>query len=252
MDSFIDLLGQILSLTNEQLDELEGSYEDLINSMAENQTLIEEVKQHFKLEGCTLNGLIAHKENVLAEMRALINNIPNTSERHKKLGHKILDVVAILYDKVAENYDFKIVKIPLEICHKNAVIPTYAHNDDAGFDFYLPEDLEIEAHQTVIAKVGLKMAIPVGYELQIRPRSGLSFKTGLRVANAPGTVDSGYRDEIGVICWNTSDEKITLKAGERIAQGVLNEIPRGQFHIVEDITKVVGSNRNGGFGSSGK
>lgn len=252
MDSFIDLLGQILSLTNEQLDELEGSYEDLINSMAENQTLIEEVKQHFKLEGCTLNGLITHKENVLAEMRALINNIPDTSERHKKLGHKILDVVAILYDKVAENYDFKIVKIPLEICHQNAVIPTYAHNDDAGFDFYLPEDLEIEAHQTVIAKVGLKMAIPVGYELQIRPRSGLSFKTGLRVANAPGTVDSGYRDEIGVICWNTSDEKITLKAGERIAQGVLNEIPRGQFHIVEDITKVVGSNRNGGFGSSGK
>ena len=252
MDSFIDLLGQILSLTNEQLDELEGSYEDLINSMAENQTLIEEVKQHFKLEGCTLNGLIAHKENVLAEMRALINNIPETTERHKQLGHKVLDVVAILYDKVAENYNFKIVKIPLEICHPNATIPTYAHDDDAGFDFYLPEDLEIEAHQTVIAKVGLKMAIPVGYELQIRPRSGLSFKTGLRVANAPGTVDSGYRDEIGVICWNTSDDKITLKAGERIAQGVLNEIPRGQFHIVEDITKVVGSNRNGGFGSSGK
>ena len=252
MDSFIDLLGQILSLTNEQLDELEGSYEDLINSMAENQTLIEEVKQHFKLEGCTLNGLIAHKENVLAEMRALINNIPETTERHKQLGHKVLDVVAVLYDKVAENYNFKIVKIPLEICHQNATIPTYAHDDDAGFDFYLPEDLEIEAHQTVIAKVGLKMAIPVGYELQIRPRSGLSFKTGLRVANAPGTVDSGYRDEIGVICWNTSDDKIILKAGERIAQGVLNEIPRGQFHIVEDITKVVGSNRNGGFGSSGK
>lgn len=252
MDSFIDLLGQILSLTNEQLDELEGSYEDLINSMAENQTLIEEVKQHFKLEGCTLNGLIAHKENVLAEMRALINNMPETTERHKQLGHKVLDVVAILYDKVAENYNFKIVKIPLEICNQNAIIPTYAHDDDAGFDFYLPEDLEIEAHQTVIAKVGLKMAIPVGYELQIRPRSGLSFKTGLRVANAPGTVDSGYRDEIGVICWNTSDDKIILKAGERIAQGVLNEIPRGQFHIVEDITKVAGSNRNGGFGSSGK
>ena len=189
--------------------------------------------------------------SIHAEMRALINNIPDASERHKNLGHKILDVVAIIYDKVAENYDFKIVKIPLEICHKNAVIPTYAHDDDAGFDFYLPE-LKIEAHQTVIAKVGLKMAIPVGYELQIRPRSGLSFKTGLRVANAPGTVDSGYRDEIGIICWNTSDEKIILKAGERIAQGVLNEIPRGQFHIVEDITKVVGSNRNGGFGSSGK
>ena len=252
MDNFIELLSQILSLTNEQLDELEASYEDLISSIAVNTTLIEEVKQHFKLEGCTLEGLYNHKETVLAEMRALVNNVPETTDRHKALGHKVLDAVAVLYDKVAENYNFKMITIPVEICHKNARIPTYAHDDDAGFDFYLPDDLEIEPHQTVIAKVGLKMAVPVGYELQVRPRSGMSFKTGLRVANAPGTIDSGYRDEIGIICWNTSDEKLVLKAGDRIAQGVLNEIPRGQFHIVEDITKVVGANRNGGFGSSGK
>ena len=252
MDNFIDLLGQILSLTPEQLDEFEAGYEDLIESMAVNQTLIEEVKQHFKMEGCTLNGLLTHKETVLAEMRALINNIPDTTERHKALGNKILDVVSIIYDKVAENYNFTMINIPVEICHENAKIPTYAHNDDAGFDFYLPEDLEIAPHQTIIAKTGLKMAIPVGFELQVRPRSGMSAKTGLRVANAPGTIDSGYRDEIGIICWNTSDEILSLKAGDRIAQGVLNEIPRGKFNIVEDITKVVGSNRNGGFGSSGK
>ena len=251
MNDFVKLLEQILSLTDEQLDELEASYEDLIASLAINQTLIEEIKQSFKMEGCTLDNLFHHKETVLAEMRATINNIPDITERHKTLGHKILDAVAILYDKVAENYNFKIINIAVELCHPNATLPTYAHSDDAGFDFYLPESITIEPHQTIIVKTGLKMAIPAGYELQVRPRSGTSFKTALRIANTPGTIDSGYRDEIGIICWNTSDTTLTFEAGERIAQGVLNEIPRGQFNIVEDITKIVGSNRNGGFGSSG-
>ena len=252
MDSFIDLLGQILSLTTEQLDELEAGYKDLIASIAINQQLVEEIKHSFKLEGCTLEGLINHKETVLAEMRNLIDSMPDLTDRHKTLGHKILDSVTIIYNNVIANYNFKVINIPVELCHENAKLPTYAHDDDAGFDFYLPESVSIEPHQTIIAKTGLKMAIPVGYELQIRPRSGTSFKTALRIANTPGTIDSGYRDEIGIICWNTSDEILTFKAGERIAQGILNEIPRGKFNIVEDITKVVGSNRNGGFGSSGK
>jgi dUTP pyrophosphatase len=141
--------------------------------------------------------------------------------------------------------------VPIELCHPDAKIPTYAHEGDAGVDLYLIEDVEIAPKATVIAKTGLKMAIPMGYELQIRPRSGTSLKTALRIANAPGTIDSTYRDEIGILAWNTSDELLTFKKGDRIAQGVLNEVPMMKFTQVDDITKIVG-NRNGGYGSSGQ
>ena len=95
------------------------------------------------------------------------------------------------------------------------------------------------------------MAIPYGYELQIRPRSGNSVKTTLRIANTPGTIDSGYRDEIGIICDNIGTTDLEFKAGDRIAQGVLSQVPQACFQLIEDITTVAG-NRNGGFGSTGK
>lgn len=142
--------------------------------------------------------------------------------------------------------------VPIELCHSNAKLPTYAHDTDAGFDIYLPEDFTIKAGEFgKIAKTGLKMAIPYGYELQIRPRSGNSVKTTLRIANAPGTIDSGYRDEIGIICDNIGTIDLEFKAGDRIAQGVLSQVPQACFQLIEDITTVAG-NRNGGFGSTGK
>lgn len=142
--------------------------------------------------------------------------------------------------------------VPIELCHSNAKLPTYAHETDAGFDIYLPEDFTIKAGEFgKIAKTGLKMAIPYGYELQIRPRSGNSVKTTLRIANAPGTIDSGYRDEIGIICDNIGTTDLEFKAGDRIAQGVLSQVPQANFQLIEDITTVAG-NRNGGFGSTGK
>ena len=137
------------------------------------------------------------------------------------------------------------IKIAVELCHNNAKLPTYAHNGDAGFDIYLPEDFIIKAGEYgKIAKTGLKMAIPLGYELQIRPRSGNSV-------NSPGTVDAGYRDEIGVICDNIGEEDLLFKAGDRIAQGVLAKVPQGEFEQVENIKEIAGD-RNGGFGSTGK
>lgn len=144
------------------------------------------------------------------------------------------------------------IKIAVELCHENAKLPTYAHDGDAGFDIYLPEDFIIKAGEYgKIAKTGLKMAIPQGYELQIRPRSGNSVKTTLRISNSPGTVDAGYRDEIGVICDNIGEEDLLFKAGDRIAQGVLAQVPQGKFEQIEDIKKIAGD-RNGGFGSTGK
>ena len=98
---------------------------------------------------------------------------------------------------------------------------------------------------------GLKVAIPDGYEIQVRPRSGLSLKTPLRLANAPGTIDAGYRDEICVITQNTSpNTPYRIEKGDRIAQFVLQKVPKILFREQTDVQRI-GTDRGGGFGSTG-
>ncbi len=144
----------------------------------------------------------------------------------------------------------KIVNIPIELCYSNAILPKYARPGDAGMDIRSVEDVLIYPKQTVVVKTGIKLAIPEGYEVQVRPRSGLSLKTGIRVANSPGTIDTGYRDEIGVILHNTGMEIFEVKKGDRIAQIVLKELPKISWQLVDNVS-VIGKNRGGGFGSSG-
>lgn len=159
------------------------------------------------------------------------------------------------------------VKIHIQKCRKNAVMPGYARNGDAGMDVRAAENVTILPGETVIVPTGLKMAIPEGYEIQVRPRSGISARTALRLSNSPGTIDSGYRDEIGILITNTSpggteNEICTIKkgdggfgryeirTGDRIAQFVLSKVPEALLEETEDIT-VIGEDRGGGFGSTG-
>jgi dUTP pyrophosphatase len=153
--------------------------------------------------------------------------------------------------KIKENEEMKNVVVFVEKLSDDVVLPVYAKKGDAGMDVRATKDIVILPNETVIVPTGLKVAIPEGYEIQIRPRSGLSFKTPLRVANAPGTIDSGYRDEIGVIMTNTrSTETFDIKKGDRIAQFVLSEVPKIKWVLTLDIEEI-GINRNGGFGSTG-
>lgn len=144
------------------------------------------------------------------------------------------------------------VDIYVETCRDDVELPTYARQGDAGMDIRADMGITIGPGDTVVIPTGLKMAIPAGYEIQVRPRSGMSAKTSLRVANSPGTIDSGYRDEIGIIMWNSStDDSYEIKKGDRIAQIVLNEVPKINF-IPTDNVKLIGEDRGGGFGSTGK
>lgn len=143
------------------------------------------------------------------------------------------------------------VEVFVEKCRNTAILPRYAHEDDAGMDIYAAEKVTIAPGKTALVPTGLKMAIPDGFELQVRPRSGLSLKTPLRVPNSPGTIDSGYRDEICVIVWNSSDsEEIVVNQGDRIAQFVLSRVPMAVFTEVKSAAEI-GIDRGGGFGSSG-
>ncbi|MBO4326570.1 MAG: dUTP diphosphatase [Clostridia bacterium] len=143
------------------------------------------------------------------------------------------------------------VRIFVEMCRESAVLPKYAHKDDAGMDIYAAETVVIAPEKTALVPTGLKMAVPDGFELQVRPRSGLSLKTSLRIPNSPGTIDAGFRDEICVIVWNSSpDQEITVNKGDRIAQFVLARVPMASFTQVDSIAGI-GTDRGGGFGSSG-
>jgi len=151
----------------------------------------------------------------------------------------------------------KEIEVFVELCREDIILPEYARLNDAGMDVRAACDTDIYPGETKLVPTGLKMAIPEGYELQVRPRSGLSLKTPLRLANSPGTVDSGYRDEICIILQNCevpSKENINkpfhISKGDRIAQLVLSEVPRIKFKITENVLDI-GENRGGGFGSSG-
>lgn len=159
----------------------------------------------------------------------------------------------------------KEVDVLVEICRDDVELPQYANFGDAGMDVRAAIDVDIKPGETLAIPTGLKFSIPIGYEIQVRPRSGISLKTPLRLVNSPGTIDSGYRDEVCVIMHNSSkdggeifsvSEKgnkqgvYRIKKGDRIAQFVLNEVPVIKWKKVEDVS-CDGINRGGGFGSSG-
>lgn len=128
-------------------------------------------------------------------------------------------------------------------------LPKFETDGAAGVDLRSSETVVILPKGTVLVPTGIFVEIPAGYELQIRPRSGMSLKTKLRVANAPGTIDSDYRGEIKVIMDNIGDEPISIASGERIAQMVL--CPVFQFDWVEKESLGETDRGVGGFGSTG-
>ena len=108
--------------------------------------------------------------------------------------------------------------------------------------------LRLEPGSRALIPTGLFTAIPEGYEIQVRPRSGLALKKGVELSNSPGTIDADYRSEIGVILKNGGLDTIWIEDGERICQFVLNKVERIDWNIVESLDK---TERNGGFGSTG-
>ena len=137
-----------------------------------------------------------------------------------------------------------------------AVVPEYATEKSSAFDFVAIEDVTVWINETVLVDTGLAIVLPEDTELQIRPRSGLSLKTGLRIANTPGTIDQDYvKKPIGIICWNTGSTPLLIKAGDRIAQGVIAPVIRAQTEEVNEaeydqlsLSNI--TSRKGGYGST--
>ena len=258
----LELMGTLLVMEDEDFDKVKDSVLDAMRegvSRQENRQLYATlVKQ---------NGF--SKEQYVEELKKIDSlvdtEMPDFSESKRDFMKQFF---SICYNAIIDSFDVdkRAIQIPIEICNPEAKIPTYAHKGDAGMDVYSTIDVTIAPGETKLIPLGFKVAIPEGYELQVRPRSGFSLRTHLRVANAPGTIDSGYRDEVGIILHNCAPTiqdfgdgraetclygpSYTISKGDRIAQLVLQAVPTALFIKTPDISKI-GEDRNGGFGSTG-
>lgn len=130
-----------------------------------------------------------------------------------------------------------------------AMLPSYAHPGDAGMDIRSIEDLVIDPGARKLVRTGLVMMLPSGYEAQVRPRSGLALKNGVTVLNTPGTIDEGYRGEVGVVLANFGSEPFRIEKGSKIAQIVVAPCTRAE---IEETVEIDSTERGeGGFGSTG-
>ena len=217
-------------------------------------------------------------EDVLDSYNKIIQTIdsslPDIAQNRKDFLKQFLGIIVngLLETQKISN---RIIQIPIELCREGAKIPTYATLGDAGMDIYALEDYDIAPGETVLIPTGIKMALPIGHEIQVRPRSGQSLKTKLRIANAPGTIDSGFRGEICVIVENIEPKiadieyefsekgQVIIKSiehgksyhiskGSKFAQLVLNIVPTASFFTVESVQVFDSERKEGGFGSSDK
>ena len=133
--------------------------------------------------------------------------------------------------------------------HPDAVLPSYAHPSDAGMDVRSVDELTLAPGRRALVHTGLVMLLPPGYEAQIRPRSGLALKSGVTVLNAPGTIDSGYRGEVGVILANFGEADFQVKTGDKIAQIVVAPVTQSEIVETEDVDET--DRGADGFGSTG-
>ena len=131
-----------------------------------------------------------------------------------------------------------------------AVIPTYAKPGDAGADLYSISDLVLAPGERALVRTGLAIALPNGYVGLVHPRSGLGLKNGISVVNTPGTIDAGYRGEIGVVLINHDlHESFQVKKGDRIAQLVIQKVENADFKLVNQLPE--SERATGGYGSTG-
>jgi dUTP pyrophosphatase len=137
-------------------------------------------------------------------------------------------------------------------CHPDAVEPKYNYPTDSGFDLHSTEGCGIPPLSRMLVGTGLKFNIKDGYEMQVRPKSGLALKQGLTVLNTPGTVDSGYDGEVKVILYNSTQTTIYVEKGQKIAQACICPVVNGRWIETKEVSEINGKDRgDNGFGSTG-
>jgi len=164
------------------------------------------------------------------------------------------DLLGIDFDDLDEQITInaKTKFIDVELVHDDAVFPKYVYPSDSGFDLHSTQDLTIGPFGRILVPTGIKVSFQEGYEIQVRPKSGLAIKQGLTVLNTPGTVDQGYTGEIQVIVFNTNNYTVMIPKGMKVAQAVLCPVINGKYVKFEQVDTLNEKDRgDNGFGSTG-
>lgn len=263
----LDMFESLMNLSDEQFETLKPNFLAVFIDTLNKKEAEKEFRLLLASEDYT-------EDSIKKEIETSINIIEDIDFLSQSKKDFLKEISLITANKIQEllgNAD-KTISIPCQL-EEGVQLPIYAHETDAGLDIYAREEITIAPGEIRIIGTGIKTAIPEGYAILIQPRSGQSVNTKLRIANTPGLIDSGYRDEIGVIIENIEPPfkdidyefddngeihiksiehglSYTIVEGQRFAQMRLVQVPKAEFVQVESVGEI-GEDRGGGFGSTG-
>lgn len=241
---------EMMDTPDEQFDAIWPVYKEMFTKVLKSEDFQNQQKNMIATFPDLTDEDIAEEKAKYKEILDDLSNEPDISDSKKEFLALMLNSIIELHEQLIVSgrtrIEVKVVKL-----REDAIIPTYAHPTDAGADVYAVEETKIAAGETKAVATGIAVAIPAGYEIQVRPRSSLSLNTGLRIANAPGTIDADYRGEIGVIVTNTGDTDYVIDKNMKIAQLVIAPTPMIKWDEVKTVEELGTTKRGeGGFGST--
>ena len=266
----LKVLGALLSLPDEQFETIKPIFMSNIEEAFNSPEAVIGFSQLMNQNGVKIEDFTDHMDDAIEAVDQLAAEGVELSQSKKDFLKFIFTTFANTMEQT-NRVSHRIITIPIELCREDAKFPTYATNGSAAMDIYSPEEVTIAPGECKIIPTGFKVNIPIGYALLIQPRSGMSRKTKLRIANTPGLIDSDYHEEIGVIVENIAapllDYKVdwdgngilqgplygpvyTIGKGERFAQMRLVEVPVINWLPVESLGSF-DNDHGAGFGGTG-
>lgn len=267
----LQVLGAILATPEEQFEIMKPVLFDSIDNTFNSPEAQIAFAQMMNVNGIKIEDFTTNIDDLIESVNDLAVTDMQLSDSKKDFLKYVFTTFANALN-ASQKVSNRIISIPIELCRENAKLPTYATAGSAAMDIYSPEEYTIAPGECVIIPTGFKVNIPKGYALLIQPRSGMSRKTKLRIANTPGLIDSDYHEEIGVIVENidapikeaniiTLDDgsiedanlygsSFTIGKGERFAQMRLVEVPMINWLPVASLGEFE-NDHGSGFGSTG-
>lgn len=248
-----DLISQIMAIPDEGLtEEIRESLEGMINGAITptmRKKAVDDAINSFTAQNFTKSYAIMLAKASRQELEDYINDLQPT-EQKKRLLTNVIDCMNSILEEAAERYHAYDFDLPIKV-GENGHIPTYAHATDAAADIYSAVDMTLAPHSlSNVVSTGLRIALPEGWAAYILPRSSIGMKTGLRLSNSVGVIDSEYRGEIGVMYDNHSDDPYEIHKDDRIAQMIVMPVHQFKPQPVDILSET--ERGEGGFGSTGK
>lgn len=253
VEDFLDVINQIMSMPDDQVNEqtvkaMKALIDAIITSDAQHQAA-EGIIAQCREQGYGPLYLRTMQRQFKTEIDEFIEQAKPT-EAKKEMLYFVFGILTDMYDMAIEMYGTDDLVLPVKV-EENGHVPTYAHSTDAAADIYAAVDMTLAPHSlSNVVSTGLRIALPEGWAAYILPRSSMGMKTGLRLSNSVGVIDSEYRGEIGVMYDNHSDEPYEIHKGDRIAQMIVMPVHQFKPQPVDILDAT--ERGEGGFGSTGK